>query len=277
MAIGFATFSAMALGSVALVRAQFGAAAPHYALFATPGMVAMTLLLWRWAEDAQNAWRSLVIAVMTTMLAVALVGAYQWGLAFGPTWRQFWQINAYLVREYQFEDASVFKRILPKDPAIVVNFAPVLEEHGWSPFDEVQEPPAVTLPAPQHPVDMRIELINNEPAPGSAAGSGSVLVDPTAHQSIEIQGWAADPVAGPIRALFVVIDGTTRLPAKYGLDRPDIAALAPHGSRDRFVGFYAAFATSLLGPGRHEITFVAVPAEGASYAIVPEVPLAIQI
>lgn len=120
-----------------------------------------------------------------------------------------------------------------------------------------------------------IDLINNEPAPSSVSGSGSVLVDRTARQSIEIQGWAADPVAGPIRDLFVVIDGASRLPARYGLDRPDIAALAPHGNRDRFVGFYAIFATSLLGPGRHDITFLAVPADGISYVIVPEERLTI--
>ena len=277
-AIGCLTFSISALISVSFVRAtQLGNAAPHYILFATPGMVAMILVMSRWAEGVSTASRWYLITPIMILLAVGLVEACQWGLGFGPTWRQYLDLNAYLIREYRYQDQSVFRRMLPKDPGSVLQFLPVLEEHGWGPFPAEPAPSLAPSRAAQRRIDMGLDVIDDEPAPASIAGSHTVVVDRAARPSIEIQGWAADPNTGPVSSLFLVIDGTTLVGVRYGLERPDIAASGLNVHNYRYVGFQAIFASSLLAAGRHELTFLIVPADLKGHAVVADERISIEI
>ena len=81
-------------------------------------------------------------------------------------------------------------------------------------------------------------------------------------QSISFVGWAADRTE-PAAGVYLVIDGK-RVPAQYGLDRPDVAQAltAPDA---RYVGFIAVVPPNLLAAGANKLGVEVVDSSGKGY------------
>ena len=95
-------------------------------------------------------------------------------------------------------------------------------------------------------------------------------------ETLIVQGWAIDQVAGSTAgAVFISIDGDTDFPARYGADRPDIAARFGN-SRYRASGFAAWFATSAVGKGPHVLSLKVVTHDKTGY-YAPSHGVAVQI
>ncbi len=85
---------------------------------------------------------------------------------------------------------------------------------------------------------------------------------------IKVHGWAYDPQANaPAAGVFVVVDGTKRIPALYGLPRADVAlAMGVHGED---TGYVAIVRTANLTPGPHRLAIVILAANKAYYESTP--------
>jgi hypothetical protein len=81
-------------------------------------------------------------------------------------------------------------------------------------------------------------------------------------QPISFVGWAADRTV-PAAGVYLVIDGK-RVPAQYGLDRPDVAQ-ALSAPDARYVGFVANVPPNLLAAGANRLGVEVVDSTGQGY------------
>jgi hypothetical protein len=108
--------------------------------------------------------------------------------------------------------------------------------------------------------------IENAPALGSI---DRVAISP-GERTLDLAGWGADPRYRPGAAVFVLVDGTDRVPGtamSYGIDRPDVArALDDAGLL--WVGFGIRYVPSGLGSGHHFVQVAVVSSDlGAAYLL----------
>jgi hypothetical protein len=94
-----------------------------------------------------------------------------------------------------------------------------------------------------------IEFLNLRPV----SSVTPVLVDGTSEETITIYGWAVDPKSRrEAAAVFVNIDGMD-IATTYHRQRRDVAQLQ-HNPDYAASGFSASFPTTLIGPGKHELS-----------------------
>lgn len=86
--------------------------------------------------------------------------------------------------------------------------------------------------------------------------------------TVVARGWTADPVTRkPATGLFFIIDKTLRVDVsqQYGTDRPDLLLAFPKDKLE-YAGFSGAvIPLAGLAPGKHEVQFGAVSADGLGY------------
>jgi hypothetical protein len=72
------------------------------------------------------------------------------------------------------------------------------------------------------------------------------------------------PGAALARGVFLQVDDAHTVPARYGLERPDVAAQLAD-ERYRYSGFLATFSCRWLGPGGHRVRLKVASADGRRY------------
>jgi hypothetical protein len=123
-------------------------------------------------------------------------------------------------------------------------------------------PPLTGLKRFPGQVPISIDAVS-QGAKSFAFAPSATKVDLSLAQPIMVSGWAAD-YGKPAAGVYVVIDGTRRIPARYGADRPDVARVlgAPD---DRYVGFEAEIPPNVLRPGVHTISTLVVASNRRGY------------
>jgi hypothetical protein len=95
--------------------------------------------------------------------------------------------------------------------------------------------------------------------------SQPLRVDSTTEDMIVINGWAVDePAKQTAGGVFINIDGNSDVPATYGQDRPDVAAVLKNDNY-RFSGFSAAISTASLEKGIHTFSLKIITAAKTEY------------
>jgi hypothetical protein len=96
-----------------------------------------------------------------------------------------------------------------------------------------------------------------------AGTTGPVSLPFRRDRSISFGGWAADG-KDPASGVYLVIDGSKRLPTQYGDDRPDVAqALSAPGARQ--VGFEVNVPADVFAPGTHKLGLQVIDKAGTGY------------
>jgi len=97
------------------------------------------------------------------------------------------------------------------------------------------------------------------------SNSQPIRIDSTTEDMIVINGWAVDERAKQTAGgVFINIDGNSDVPANYGQNRPDVAAVLKNDNY-RFSGFSAAIPTSSLEKGIHTFSLKIVTAAKTEY------------
>jgi hypothetical protein len=131
--------------------------------------------------------------------------------------------------------------------------------------------PAGVPPPPQAVIDVReIDALSFStiPAPGSVD-----TVTRSAHGAYELSGWIGDPVRlGPGSGVFVLLDGKVRAaaPARYGLDRPDVARAFANANL-LWSGFELVFqpAPDRVASGLHYLQVILVSSDRQRAYVLP--------
>jgi len=107
-----------------------------------------------------------------------------------------------------------------------------------------------------------IESVNGDPI---KEGEAYIINDTEKVKTIIITGWAIDNDSGKAAGgILLDIDGKTEMPAYYGISRQDIVEY--NNNRNYlYSGFYSSMATSVMGPGRHIVTFKIISADKKEY------------
>jgi hypothetical protein len=136
----------------------------------------------------------------------------------------------------------------------------VLERYGLSVFGEPRvEFSQLKDLAAETP--LYVDAVNGQAAPQTAGARLDSSRDPT----IVISGWAVDGAAGTAAGgVFIDVSSRLQVPARYGLDRRDVADDLKNNAY-RYSGFHAEFAASLLRAGRHTLTVMPVSADKTGY------------
>jgi len=100
-------------------------------------------------------------------------------------------------------------------------------------------------------------------APAMWCEAPDVHVERTAAVPVEIAGWAASPAG--IESVIVTIDGRRRLEALHGMVRPDLRARL--GDTVATGGFAIHLDPAECPPGWHELTVVAIAADGRAVGV----------
>ena len=117
-----------------------------------------------------------------------------------------------------------------------------------------------TTTAPLARVDGKVLLTLDSVSVGNATpimlgADPKPLVHAHSGQNLTINGWAVDASASAAAGgLLAQIDEGRRIPASYGVIRPDVAQAV--GISDLATGFGLVVPAELLGPGRHEFSFL---------------------
>jgi hypothetical protein len=124
-------------------------------------------------------------------------------------------------------------------------------------------PPLAGLRADAEQVPYSIDSVAQGSQSTIVAGKTTAVALPfTVRQPIVVNGWAADHTK-PAAGVYVLIDGVKRVPATYGIDRPDVARVL--GIGDGRVGFAATIPAGALGDGVHTIKLLIVANGGRFY------------
>ena len=105
-----------------------------------------------------------------------------------------------------------------------------------------------------------VDEINNQVSPPQ-----NFVIEAKHGDGFYIAGWAVDEQAqGEAGGVFVDVDKQLVIPARYGLDRPDVAA---HFGNERYrsSGFSVFFAASALEKGRHTLSLKVIAADRRGY------------
>jgi len=188
-------------------------------------------------------------------------GLWGSGIKSGPSWRDFHNLNAYYLSTYRVQSDENLGSLYPWDPQVAREGAEVLEKHRLNVFARPSLEPEELTPAEGSTL-FHIDSINDRPP--SQQDSWIINVSQQ-EETLTIVGWAVDQqVQNTAGGVFVNIDGQIDIPALYGLDRPDVATLLGE-NRYRYSGFWASFATSVVGEGQHTLSLKIVTADKKGY------------
>ncbi|HTW83817.1 MAG TPA: hypothetical protein VMD91_07110 [Candidatus Sulfotelmatobacter sp.] len=174
---------------------------------------------------------------------------------------------AALLKKYPIESAITITFVVVLLGALIY---PLLS-HGQQPAGSVQaqlrEPPPFSQ-LQRYPGQTRFSLDSIAQGSTSAlfgtAKNGRLAVTFSRAQPMQVNGWAVDG-SKEAGGVYVLIDGTTRIPAYYGVDRPDVARVL--GAPDaRYVGFTATLPSNTFRTaGSHTIGVLVVSSGGSGY------------
>jgi hypothetical protein len=247
-------------------RAQFGAQAglaPRYVSLAAPGVSGLYMMLL--ALDASRL-RTSLLGMTVGIIIPGILTSFPQGYAGGRFWNAERRASRhYLVTYRQQPDEHLTTLFIQVD--MVRQRAADLERHQLSVFRGGAR--AGPQPSPSQ-TQFKIETIDGK----RIENDSSVTVDGTREAIID--GWATDsPSRKTAAGVFLVIDGTLEVPAKYGLARNKTAELSGF-DRYFFAGFSARIPPSTLAPGTHRLGLKIFTADDRSFYLTPEIPLLVE-
>jgi hypothetical protein len=147
------------------------------------------------------------------------------------------------------------------DPAIVRDYAKILEKYNLSVFNQ----PRIDikkLAFLKESILFSIDTINDQ----ILAQQKSVLIfNSKQDEQIKVAGWAVDSNAGlAAGGVFLNIDGKTDIPTYYGIDRQDVADHFKNNNY-RYSGFSGSLDISSLAKGQHTLSIKVVTADKKGY------------
>jgi hypothetical protein len=241
----FAVASALALVAG---RSGFGAVhalASRYAPFTVLGVIAAYLLALDLSRRGHPAGRPLSGFVLALM-SLGVVESVRFGREAGRSAHDHKEWAAYYLSSFRFQPDVLLQRVYP-DAGVVRRWGQDLRAMGLNVFAEDRLRLRDLAPSAE-PTLSALERFSEGP-----------------HDTCTVQGWAVDQPAGALaQGVFLLLDDTHAVPARYGLERPDVAAQLG-AERYRYSGFLATFSCGWLGRGRHHVRLKVAAAHGQSY------------
>lgn len=201
----------------------------------------------------------LIITLMITGISSHLVP----GIEFGKSLKESREEMAYYLETYTLQPDKNLAKLCTDYPSAVLvrEKAQFLERQELSVFAK-EKINIKELPELKGNTYSSIEVINDMPI---YLQKEPIIVNKGDEEEILVTGWAVDETLNePASAVFITIDDTINIPAKYGLDRPDVANVYKNGNF-RYSGFKASFASSLLENGPHNLTIRIVSRNKCGY------------
>jgi hypothetical protein len=164
------------------------------------------------------------------------------------------------VSTYELQSAENLRETLPY-PWLVRAWAPILEKYNLNVFSKPRlEPEKLALV--EGSTLSGIDSVNDRRL---AQLDTPIIINAQDEETITISGWAVDQKAGRAAGgVFVNVDGQIDIPTLYGSNRQSVVDIFKN-SRYRYSGFWASFATSVLGEGQHTLSLKIVTADKKGY------------
>jgi len=255
-------FAVTVAGVLAITRAEWGEGTAMVSRYATMtvmgviGLYALTISL-----DLQNInykyfLSGFLCSLVVGGLLVTDIAAY---FSIGYNMHSERRLAAYYLETYQYQSDENLGKLLPW-PDVVREQVPTLIKYKLNVFSGPLLPGNDLKPLSTEPL-FYIEEVNGKRPPSQEP----VSLQLAGVETLRIKGWAIDQNNGKAAGnVLVVIDGKLEVPALNGLDRPDIAVFHKNNNY-RYSGFEVALATSLIGPGQHDISIKVISADGKDY------------
>jgi hypothetical protein len=287
-ALGRAAFwigmTAFSLGTAALILAgrgwegTGGAFSSRYTTATLPTVLG-TLMLFGYVSARGHSARLLArvgLAVLLGWIVFGLTHAFDDARTRASAERELRNRIAFGVLTARSEPDGIITTGFYPDPAPnadlirgVRTLTPVLARHHYSVFEPDERarllPPSFRTLKPL-PARSTCAL---ESANGVATGNSRVVAIPNS-DVLELHGWCVDRAAhGSAGGVYLDVDGR-RYPARYHIDRPDLAAALGSGSYrssgfERFIAFPPRMALQLALRREHTVSVIAVAHDGHHY------------
>jgi hypothetical protein len=213
------------------------------------GLYAATL---EWASGRRVASRALFAAV-ALCLAVGTARGYVEGWRAGPGERDMRLRIVQLLETTSVQDDATIERWLYPNAAHARSYARSLAHWRLNVF-AASQPDLSALPR-SGGLELSLDHVNGEYVPPGAR------VELHPGDLVQLSGWAFEKAGRRVLGrAYVRVDDDVRIPAAYGIYRPDVAR-AHAGVEDR-AGFGATFSAAALPPGVHVIAMEFVTADG---------------
>jgi hypothetical protein len=261
--VGATMFGLAAAAVVTVGRAGLGLEQAMASKYTVLGLIGIAgLYLWVVTELGwQNLAQAIARGGLLALLATGLFAGYAGGLGEGQIWLTARRAEAGYERAFSTASDLQLESVYPGPPAgFLLQQLVFMRSEGLNVFFGSPHRPAGwhyagTVAA------LGIDGVNDQTAPPSGS---TVFVQAPAY-AVSLSGWAIDTrsrhAAGGV---YIDIDGQADIPAKYGLDRPDVVAVFKDDAYGR-TGFQAAFSAQALGPGRHVLSFRILSADRSRY------------
>jgi hypothetical protein len=209
--------------------------------------------------------------MLLALILVGLILSNSVGWQMGESTKQSRELGQYVLATYQLQSDENLCRYVYPCSASGVYFKSVaqltreradfLQRYGLNVFSQ----PFINT------TRLKMNLNNTPSAIDTIDGTllsnqSSPHIISSSQQTITITGWAVDKPRNDLAfAVFINVDGTTDIPAVYGIfQRPDIAS-AFKNPRLVDSGFWASFSTSVFGKGEHTIRLKIVSSDQSSF------------
>lgn len=246
-------------GPVAGINAALAA---RYTVFTGRGVVGLYLLLLSpLLELRYKAVKAFSVGLMLSLVVVGFSVPCNSAMQFGQKTRDSMNKAAYYLSTYKLQSPENLAKVFPV-PLVVFREASILEEHHLNVFSRPGLDPEKLALADGSTLSA-VDIINSHLRP--AGQSAPIIVNAQSEETITISGWAVDLKAGQAAGgVFVSVDGRKDVPTIYGSDRHDVADVLS-SSHYRYSGFWASFATSVLGKGQHTLSLKIVTSDKEGY------------
>jgi hypothetical protein len=200
--------------------------------------------------------KPLLLGALLFLVVGGLFASFSHAIEYGKETRDSYNKAAYFVSTYEFQSDENLRKTLPW-PHIVREWAPILEKYNLNVFSKPRLDPE-KLALVEGSTLSGIETVNGRLF---AEESTPIVINAQDEKTITISGWAVDQKAGRAAGgVFVNVDGQIDIPTLYGSDRQSVVDVFEN-SRYRYSGFWASFATSVLGEGEHTLSLKIVTAD----------------
>jgi hypothetical protein len=224
----------------------------RYTAFMVVGNAGVYAATLEWASGRRVAYRTLFAAV-ALCLAVGTGRGYLEGWRAGPGERDMRLRIVQLLETTSLQDDATIERWLYPNAAHARGYARSLAHWRLNVFAAPRPDPSAL--ARSAGLELSLDHVNGDyVAPGATVELRPVDL-------LQLSGWAFETRGHRLfeRAYVRVNDGL-RIPAAYGIYRPDVARI--HEGVAETSGFGATFSAAALPPGVHAITMEFVTADG---------------
>ncbi len=207
----------------------------------------------------KNNYNYLLTGVVVSLLFIGIATNFIIGLEYGKNTQNSREDMAYYLKTYDVQPDKNLESLYP-DPSVVRQRAPFLKEYRLTVFSENFD--ISGLDELKNRTLYSIDTVNGKNVDFK---KDSIVINKEMTNEIEISGWAVDSEENTLASeVFITIDGEINIPARYNLERKDVAN---HFKTKNFEnsGFKASFASSILEKGIHTLAIKVVSSDQSGY------------